>query len=156
MPILIPEELSDVHSPSVPTSDLSLPGSSTSTIFSEDDTSDCPPEQTPEPGGIIQAYLDSTLAAIKKQIDLHRIPDCYQQGSFWIQPVDKWFALQKFKRSSDPIGPEPLYYPPIFVWLPTLLLPNDFQIKCIFCGKGTMTDSGAFDNPLITDKFDAV
>ncbi|KAJ7247258.1 hypothetical protein C8J57DRAFT_1523038 [Mycena rebaudengoi] len=155
MPVLIPEELVDTHPSPVPTPDLPQPRPSTS-IFSEDDTSDCPPEQAPEPGGIIQAYLDSTLAAIKQQITLHGMPDCYRQGSFWHRPPDKWFALQKFKGSGDPIAPDPLYHRPVFVWLPMLLLPKDFTLKCLFCMKGVMTANGVFNTLQTAHKSDAV
>ncbi|KAJ7213263.1 hypothetical protein C8J57DRAFT_1602153 [Mycena rebaudengoi] len=154
MPVLIPEELVDARPSPVPTPDLPQPRPSTS-IFSEDDTSDRPPEQAPEPGGIIQAYLDSTLAAIKQQITLHGMPDCYRQGSFWHRPPDKWFALQKFKGSGDPIAPDPLYHRPVFVWLPMLLLPKDFTLKCLFCMKGVMTANGVFNTLQTAHKSDA-
>ncbi|KAJ7152904.1 hypothetical protein C8R46DRAFT_912792, partial [Mycena filopes] len=99
-------------------------------------------------GAIVQAYLDTVQAGVNKQIEGvgHKRPECYKRRTFWIHPPDDWFAFE-----SDPdvvLGPERLYYPAVFVWIPTRLLPLDFTIKCVFCGKGTMTDSGWNSNPV--------
>ncbi|KAJ7784216.1 hypothetical protein B0H16DRAFT_1265442, partial [Mycena metata] len=54
-----------------------------------------------------------------------------------------WFALEKDQSDS----PEALYYPRVFVWVPSKLLPNDFSFTCIFCGKGEMRESDWNSNP---------
>jgi hypothetical protein len=56
-------------------------------------------------------------------------------------PYKKLQAVPQDPAQID-FGPETLYYPSIFVWIPTALLPKDFAIKCVFCGNCTMGESG--------------
>ncbi|KAJ7676813.1 hypothetical protein DFH06DRAFT_942686, partial [Mycena polygramma] len=97
-------------------------------------------------------YLDRVLADIKSETAgaTPQRPKCYKQGTFWIRPRDNWFILdasddtkddtEDAGSAPDSFGPEGLYYPPVFIWLPTLLLPIDFKITCVFCKKKEMTD----------------
>ncbi|KAJ7664030.1 hypothetical protein DFH06DRAFT_1394036 [Mycena polygramma] len=121
-----------------------------------DDDIDRPAEDTPDPEGTIQTYLDKVLADIKSETAgaTPQRPKCYKQGTFWIRPRDNWFILdtsddtEDAGSAPDPFGPEGLYYPPVFIWLPTLLLPIDFKITCVFCEKKEMTDGGWNNNPV--------
>ncbi|KAJ7725545.1 hypothetical protein B0H16DRAFT_1781847 [Mycena metata] len=106
-------------------------------------------EDTPEPQGVVQLFLTTTLNEVDRQINLHGTPDCYRVGNtFWILPKDRWFTLQEYKYKPKALSPEALYYPRVFVWVPTALLPGDFTIKCPFCKSGKMTGSGWNANPV--------
>ncbi|KAJ7146921.1 hypothetical protein C8R44DRAFT_845839 [Mycena epipterygia] len=76
------------------------------------------------------------------------MPDCYRQGTFWIRPMDRWFAVKKLNGTAKSSLPNALYLTDVFVWLPRLLLPLDFVFKCIFCEKDTMGDDGWNSNPV--------
>lgn len=131
--------------------------------ISFDEDIDRPAEDAPDPGGIVQGYLDRILTEVMHQTKGNSWPQCYKEGTFWIRPRDNWFILndsddghnaskaklppqrgnQDAIPAPDPSGPEGLYYPRIFVWIPTLLLPLDKTIRCVFCGNDNMTDTGA-------------
>jgi hypothetical protein len=101
---------------------------------------DHPAEDTPAPAGVVQAYLDRIQKEVHAQIEgKHKMPDCYLNGTFWIRPRDNWFALHCNKDSL-----EALYYPRVFVWVPHVLMPLDFEFRCIYCEKADakMTESG--------------
>ncbi|KAJ7681913.1 hypothetical protein DFH06DRAFT_953146, partial [Mycena polygramma] len=57
-----------------------------------------------------------------------------------------WFLLQEPKSTATAIGPDLLYQPRVFVWLPDTLL--DKKIRCPFCDKGDMTPGGWNSNPV--------
>ncbi|KAJ7022781.1 hypothetical protein C8F04DRAFT_1194135 [Mycena alexandri] len=97
-----------------------------------------PAEDTPDPEGLVQAYFDRVQKQVTTQLDgIHKQARFYQDGTFWIRPRDTWFALEKEKDSN----PEALYYPRVFVWVPSKLVPKDFSFTCIFCGKNRMGES---------------
>ncbi|KAF7350312.1 hypothetical protein MVEN_01335500 [Mycena venus] len=117
-----------IEDPSVCDPDISAELDS---IVDDDGDADRPAEDTPSPEGVVQAYLDRIQKEVHAQIEgKHRKPDCYRSGTFWIRPVNNWFALEKNKDS-----PEALYYPRVFVWVPNVLMPLDFEFDCIYCEK---------------------
>ncbi|KAJ7145231.1 hypothetical protein C8R46DRAFT_1045557 [Mycena filopes] len=111
-------------------------------LFDADDT---PSEDSPDPEGKVSLYLAKIQKDVKNEIIQHQQPQCYRNNTFWIRPMDRWFALEDCKDSLSPI---PLYQPAIFVWLPRTLLPLDFLFRCIFCKKGIMKDDGWNSNPI--------
>ncbi|KAJ7662182.1 hypothetical protein DFH06DRAFT_1325495 [Mycena polygramma] len=113
------------------------------------DTNDPPPEDEPEPEGVVQAHLLKTMLDVKVQLKLHKSPDCYRlHKTFWIRPSDRWFILDEYKSNPEALSPDPLYHPDVFVWLPKSLLPPDFKFRCIFCERDYMTDWGWNRNPI--------
>ncbi|KAJ7829618.1 hypothetical protein B0H13DRAFT_2679789 [Mycena leptocephala] len=180
IPELIPPEITPEAITPNPLDFLSHSASPVDSDISLDDVGDQPAEDTPNPGGAVENYLDRRLKEIMHQTRGNSRPQCYKDGTFWIRPPNNWFILDDsykcpnaFKVTSpgtcessnapnspnardansprdatDSSGPEGLYYPPIFVWLPTLLVPPDFNINCVFCGKDIMTDSGWNSNPV--------
>jgi hypothetical protein len=156
IPNLIPPEITTPDSiPSEAFDSITQLASPNNSSISPDDESERPAEDTPNPGEAVQFYLDRKLEEIIQETKGDRPPQCYQDGTFWVRPPDSWFVLQEdfenpYKPQAAPqdpaqinFGPETLYYPSIFVWIPTALLPKDFAIKCVFCGKDNMGESGA-------------
>lgn len=106
----------------------------------DDDDDDRLAEDTPAPEGVVQNYLDRIQKEVHAQIEGDgKQPDCYRNGTFWICPRDNWFALDKDKDS-----PDMLYYPRVFVWVPSVLVSKDFEFTCVFCGKDKMGQSGEY------------
>ncbi|KAJ7903051.1 hypothetical protein B0H13DRAFT_1474352, partial [Mycena leptocephala] len=58
-----------------------------------------------------------------------------------------WFILQEPKSTATPIGPDLLYHPPVFVWVPDTLVP-EFQLVCPFCKTKPLGPSGRNSNPV--------
>ncbi|KAJ7918928.1 hypothetical protein B0H13DRAFT_1868910 [Mycena leptocephala] len=161
IPNLIPPEITTPDSiPSEAFDSITQLASPNNSSISPDDESERPAEDTPNPGEAVQFYLDRKLEEIIQETKGDRPPQCYQDGTFWVRPPDGWFVLQEdfenpYKPQAAPqdpaqinFGPETLYYPSIFVWIPTALLPKDFAIKCVFCGKDNMGESGWNSNPV--------
>ncbi|KAJ7803168.1 hypothetical protein B0H13DRAFT_1931512, partial [Mycena leptocephala] len=161
IPNLIPPEITTPDSiPSEAFDSITQLASPNNSSISPDDESERPAEDTPNPGEAVQFYLDRKLEEIIQETKGDRPPQCYQDGTFWVRPPDSWFVLQEdfenpYKPQAAPqdpaqinFGPETLYYPSIFVWIPTVLLPKDFAIKCVFCGKDNMGESGWNSNPV--------
>jgi len=42
--------------------------------------------------GIVQTYFLELKERLSREITLHKIPLCYQQGHFWIHPIEPYFA----------------------------------------------------------------
>ena len=78
--------------------------------------------------GIIRTYLASLKAKLSVEIHGGQLPNCYKQGQFWIRPPQPFFAMCNAEVPADGIHPESLYYPEVFVWIPTLL-----SDKPLFC-----------------------
>lgn len=144
---MIPPEISNpdtapaqlFESTTQPASDYNAGTSPLGSVTLDNSSDDRPAEDTPAPAGLVQSYLDHIQKQVHAQIEgCHKKPDCYRQGTFWIRPVDNWFALQ-----GDTDSPEKLYYSPVFVWVPSVLMPSDFQFTCVFCGEDKMGESGA-------------
>jgi hypothetical protein len=71
--------------------------------------------------GVVQAYLLQLKERLSREIELHKMPECYRQGHFWIRPSEPYFALRNALQSPDGLTPYSLYHPTVFVWLPNLL-----------------------------------
>ncbi|KAJ7138769.1 hypothetical protein C8R43DRAFT_955243 [Mycena crocata] len=146
--IILPAEVPTTVGPDSGTqaseSTSSHPNSSTRAL----DMGDPPPEESPDPEGAVSAYLTEILTALKAQTKGSQRPDCYKRNTFWIRAMDGWFALEKYKGTSDHLTPNVLYLYDIFVWVPRPLLPLDCVFKCIFCLKGVMNDDGWNSNPI--------
>ena len=78
--------------------------------------------------GIIRTYLASLKDKLSVEICGGQLPNCYKQGQFWIRPPQPFFAMCNAEVPADGIHPESLYYPEVFVWIPTLL-----SDKPLFC-----------------------
>ena len=148
IPNVVPSALVDPDfiSP-IPTSVIDITATYNSNIPAEfdgavfdDSDAECPAEQTPTPEGVVEAYLDDIQGQVHAQIEGNKMPDCYRNETFWIYRRDTWFELSEKKDS-----PKALYYPRVFVWVPTVLMPKDFEFNCIFCEKpgAKMGESGA-------------
>ncbi|KAJ7787075.1 hypothetical protein B0H14DRAFT_2629743 [Mycena olivaceomarginata] len=61
--------------------------------ISFDEDIDRPAEDAPDPGGIVQGYLDRILTTVMHQTKGNSWPQCYKEGAFWIRPRDNWFIL---------------------------------------------------------------
>ncbi|KAJ7461210.1 hypothetical protein FB451DRAFT_1498462 [Mycena latifolia] len=146
VPVIIPEDLDNPNNASIPSDlvDSSKAAAHDSNISTTraNGTNSPDPEDTPVPEGVVKQFLENTRKAVEKQIDLHGQPDCYRVNqTFWITPPNRWFALQKPKSTSTAVGPELLYHPRVFVWVPDTLLPADFVFRCPTCGSGTLGKS---------------
>lgn len=79
---------------------------------------------------VIHQFLRATLRHIKKEIDDHKQPNCYRQGSFMIYAKHPVFVLHdtpKFGLQTDH-----LCHRNVFVWLPQCLpgAPDSFKCTC--------------------------
>jgi hypothetical protein len=43
--------------------------------------------------GAVQSYLVQLKDHLNSEIISHGLPNCYRQGTFWIQPIDPYFAM---------------------------------------------------------------
>ncbi|KIK00182.1 hypothetical protein K443DRAFT_100888 [Laccaria amethystina LaAM-08-1] len=83
-----------------------------------------------------------------------QLPECYKQGQFWIHPRHPFFAMDKAAISAGGITPESLYFPDVFVWIPTLLNGDNKLVckdhKCIRSGgkNKELSIKGFNDNPI--------
>ena len=78
--------------------------------------------------GIVQTYFLELKEHLSREIALHKMPLCYQQGHFWVHPVEPYFAMCTALLSPDGLAPFSLYQPTVFLWLPYLL--DDTILTC--------------------------
>jgi hypothetical protein len=83
--------------------------------------------------GIVHAYLGSVKETVVKSMNAKQLPQCYQQGQFWIHPPQPYFAMSKAAKFADSLNPTSLYYPPVFLWLPHLLDETPITCQNIGC-----------------------
>lgn len=78
----------------------------------------------------LHQYLSSILNKIKKDIYLHKQPNCYATGDFVIRPKHAVFALHDAAVSG--LQPDHLALRDVFVWLPKFLpgAPEFFKCTC--------------------------
>ena len=106
--------------------------------------------------GVIKAYLTMLKASLSDQIGPRskQLPDCYKQGQFWIHPRHPFFSMDKAAISAGGITPESLYFPDVFVWIPTLLNGDNKLVckdhKCVRSGVNSkeLSIKGFNDNPI--------
>jgi hypothetical protein len=106
--------------------------------------------------GVIKAYLTVLKASLSDQMGPHskQLPECYKQEQFWIHPRHPFFAMNKAAISAGGITPESLYFPDVFVWIPTLLNGDNKHVfkdhKCIGSGgkNKELSIKGFNDNPI--------
>ncbi|KAJ7273949.1 hypothetical protein C8J57DRAFT_1467039 [Mycena rebaudengoi] len=88
----VPPDLNETTSFNIPTSD--------------ENGGSLEAEDSPAPEGVVKRFLEDTLKAVDDQIHVHQMPDCYRVNkSFWIEPPNRWFALQQPKSTATPVGP---------------------------------------------------
>ncbi|KAF9044693.1 hypothetical protein BDP27DRAFT_1374097 [Rhodocollybia butyracea] len=85
-------------------------------------------------------YLTDYRNSLRKQITKYRMPKCYKDGQFFIQPPHPVFALHHAACTS--LSPDPLCLCPIFVWLPEYLPGHPDSYKCECGGHLTMNGCG--------------
>jgi hypothetical protein len=112
----------------------------------EAQTSEIAEEDVPVTG-VVQTYLVALRDTLTKEIEKHQMPQCYRDGHFWIRPQNAFFALRKAQRSVDGLSPLPLYYPPVFIWLPHLL-SDDLHCQEPSCHLRKLTSRGWNNNPV--------
>jgi len=153
-----PNDTQDLDSGSSDTSDyVSTSDSSSDSDSDLDDYGDSDGSRHSEPKeGVIKAYLTMLKTSLSKQMGPRskQLPDCYKQGQFWIHPRHPFFAMDKAAISAGGITPESLYFPDVFVWIPTLLNGNNKLIckdhKCVRSGEKNkeLSMKGFNDNPI--------
>ena len=75
----------------------------------------------------IKVYLKKVMDRVKKEMENGERPQCYKDGTFWIQP-----PLPIFRPIGNPID---YSLPHVFMWLPNMLLPRKKMLKCTSCEK---------------------
>ena len=65
--------------------------------------------------GIVQTYFLELKEHLSREITLHKMPLCYQQGHFWICPAEPYFAKRTALLSPDGLAPFSLYQPTVFL-----------------------------------------
>ena len=128
-----------------------------SSLFDDDDLLNEPsndlPSKESEPNvpisGIVQTYFLELKERLSREIALHKMPLCYQQGHFWIRPIESYFSMCKALLSPDGLAPYSLYQPIVFLWLPHLLL-DDTVLTCQNdgCRHKPLTVKGWNDKPI--------
>ena len=100
--------------------------------------------------GVIRTYLASLKAKLSVEIHGGQLPNCYKQGQFWIRPPQPFFAMYNAEVSADGIHPESLYYPEVFVWIPTVLSDKPLFCKEPHCEQThrKLSVKGFNDNPI--------
>ena len=64
--------------------------------------------------GIVQTYFLELKEHLTREIALHKMPVCYQQGHFWIHPIEPYFAMCEANLSPDGLTPYSLYQSTIY------------------------------------------
>jgi hypothetical protein len=95
--------------------------------------------------GVLEVYLVEVLDCIKAKIQKSGAPECYFQGTFWINPHDPVFALHASSAHSTNLSPKELYHLDVFLWVPDHL-PGTSSLKCV-CGQ-KLTHNGWNENPI--------
>ena len=83
-------------------------------LLNENLEKETPEAEIPDMGAV-QSYLIQLKDCLISEIGSHGLPNCYRQGSFWIRPIDPYFAMRNALASSDPVNPTPLYQPVVFL-----------------------------------------
>jgi hypothetical protein len=96
-------------------------------------------DNSPGTAGVLTDYFEQIHERLKKLKKGER-PAEYMRGTFWIEPMLPFFALEK------KLDPRQLYLPRMFLWMPHLLTPE--KLKFPFCShdlgiKGFNTDPQA-------------
>lgn len=84
-------------------------------------------EQTILPEEAINGVLYNYFEEVQQRLSEEYMPAEYDAGTFWIRPMQSFFALMRGKPM------EYLYRPDIFLWIPHLLLHN--KIHDLHCPK---------------------
>ena len=109
-------------------SDSEDPDSDLEDLLNNDHLGQDQPDADADASGKVHTYLGSVKEKVAKSMNAKQLPECYQQGQFWIHPPQPYFAMRKSAKSADGLNPTSLYYPPVFLWLPHLL--DDTPIMC--------------------------
>ncbi|KAG6818808.1 hypothetical protein H0H93_001463 [Arthromyces matolae] len=97
--------------------------------------------------GVHEEYLRGIVDKLKGEIQKSGQPQCYQKGTFWINPRDPLFALHATKTRG--YSPTELYHLPIFVWLPDCLPGRPDYFYCKNCNhKHHLVRNGWNYNPI--------
>jgi hypothetical protein len=103
--------------------------------------------------GIVQTYFLELKERLTREIALHKMPVCYQQGHFWIHPIEPYFAMREAHLSPDGLTPYSLYQPTVFIWLPhlledTILMCQNQECKHYKLSTKPLTGKGWNDKPI--------
>jgi hypothetical protein len=103
--------------------------------------------------GIVQTYFLELKECLTREIALHKMPVCYQQGHFWIHPIEPYFAMREAHLSPDGLTPYSLYQPTVFIWLPhlledTILMCQNQECKHYKLSTKPLTGKGWNDKPI--------
>lgn len=90
----------------------------------------------------IHQYLHSVYRDIKKQIDLHCQPNCYQRGDFFYWMKHPVFTLHDVALNG--LQPDRLCARDVFIWLPACLPGAPQFFRCTCSGNVHLKKNGEF------------
>lgn len=91
----------------------------------EDEDKDKDKAEAPAEDSFLYNYFES----LQTRLSHKKHPSEYERGTFWIQPMQPFFDMNKHHKSVNY-----LYQPRVFLWLPHLLVNNGFRdLKCPTC-----------------------
>ncbi|KAF9051108.1 hypothetical protein BDZ89DRAFT_1056981 [Hymenopellis radicata] len=96
--------------------------------------------------GVLQNYLETELQRIQDEIQKHKMPKNYVDGTFWRRPPDPLFAFDSTLGKGKVPDAAPFYLIDIFLWIPYSLpgAPDVFRCEC----GGHLSKNGYNDNPI--------